>query len=206
MTTRGRRLVQVCQSNQLAVVNGTSIDDESPGSLTSFQSEIRGEGRKAVVDYAIAHAVATCSTAGPHDEWSEHMAPILHVSRVLFEVRGQKRRFEPLKHTELHLMDPPLDNMRNMLLVTEDSQFVFGSEVYATPDNWARIYAEGVCMNKGTSYTQGGAGVFQARYASVEGTRYSWRTNRLERVNGRQDEERASLTALLPALQAADIY
>lgn len=214
VTTRGRRLIDVCRKNNLAIINGTPIEMTSPGALTSFQPKIQGEERNAVVDYAIAHTDILSKmhalrisqpTANPEDEWSDHMAVVMEVSKslVVREVRQRQANTHDGPPIAFEVTDPLLEQMCDMLLQQDSDRDFFG-KVRVTSEIWTRVFVKGVCLDEGKPYARAGAGVFQSKYASTEGTRMDWQTNRAERVDGRQDKNRAGMVAILLGLQAVD--
>lgn len=167
VTTRGHKLLSAWKRSKLVILNGTQLEDVSPGRFTSIKKFGVAE---AVVDYAavsesLISSVRSLSIATPEpplEAWSDHVSLTLKIDRSVLQIapRPPKRvRSVPV----LLQGDPEMDKLCEDVMNSKKSPAEMLRELYGkvyiqTP--WAHVYVQGSCKESGTRNARGVGAVF----------------------------------------------
>ncbi|KAJ7921772.1 hypothetical protein B0H13DRAFT_1514047, partial [Mycena leptocephala] len=91
VSARGRRMLSAWKRSQLIILNGTHLEDASPGRFTSIKKVGVAE---AVVDYAVVsqnilpmvRSLSVATPVDPKEAWSDHVSLTLKVDRAILQV------------------------------------------------------------------------------------------------------------------------
>jgi ribonuclease HI/exonuclease III len=202
---RGRRLLAAVADCGLVILNGTQMERDQPGRMTSFQGK-NGE-KQAVVDYVLASADSWSSirhlhvSERPDRLISDHAALSLHVdlnsgrdaavAAAQSKARGIRRDDAPRV-----LGDQFLDGVLERTLAARQSPEEALDALYGTCVHgnytWETVWTDGSCVDVNKPYARAGAGIY-------------WRDarDRSLRVPGPQTNNSAELYAIWEALRYA---
>ncbi|KAK7054062.1 hypothetical protein R3P38DRAFT_2478736, partial [Favolaschia claudopus] len=204
ISPRGSRLLSTWRRSNLVILNGTHLEDASPGRFTSIKEAGVAE---AVVDYAVVSdhllsSVRSLSVAippEPTEAWSDHVSLTLRIDRKFLQVapRLPKVVRAPPK---MPVGDAAMDDLCTQVMAskqdaTEMLRTLYGEVYFDTP--YAQVYVHGSCKDIGSHDAIGVGAIFWGEKSQL---------NRVDAVPGPDSptSNRAALYAVTMALRMAN--
>jgi ribonuclease HI len=205
VSARGRRMLSAWKRSQLVIINGTQLEDVSPGRFTSIKKA--GE-KEATVDYAVVsdtlvpmvQSLSVALPVDPKEAWSDHVSLTIKMDRSILDEAPQPTRRPVREPPVMPQGNPEMDKfceevMQSRQNPAEMLRHLYGQVFIQT--NFVQVYVQGSSKGAGTENPKGVAAVFWGETST---------SNRVLSIPGPEppSNNRAAIYAALLAVKTAD--
>jgi hypothetical protein len=174
VSARGQRMLSAWKRSQLVVLNGTHLEDASPGRFTSIKEIGVAE---AVIDYAVVseallphiHSLSIVLPVDPKEAWSDHISLILKVDQsILNTVPRLPRTARPVPI--LPEGDPQMEKLWEEVMVNRQTAAEMLHSLYGNvciQTAYSQAYVQSSCQPLGTDTEKAVGCVFWGEPSSV---------------------------------------